>query len=118
VGTACAWRQSVDEGKVGYVHMLGVVPEHQGKGLGYALVLCTLHFFKDRGFQEAVLDTDDFRLPAIKTYLNLGFEPVYVDEGHLSRWKTVLAKLEEARGRKQNIYYPRKDARGRYLHTS
>jgi len=101
VGTACAWRQSVDEGKVGYVHMLGVVPEYQGKGLGYALVLCTLHFFKDRGFQEAVLDTDDFRLSAIKTYFNLGFEPVYVDESHSCRWEVVLAKLEETRGRKR-----------------
>jgi len=99
--TACAWRQSADEGKVGYVHMLGVTPEHQGKGLGYALVLRALHFFKDGGFQEVVLDTDDFRLPAIKTYLNLGFKPVYVDESHHSRWEAVLAKVEEARGRKR-----------------
>ena len=34
VGTACAWRQSVDEKDVGYVHMVGVLGEHTGQKLG------------------------------------------------------------------------------------
>jgi len=93
VGTACAWRQSADETKVGYVHMVGVMPEHRGKGLGRLLTLCTLHYFRVKGFQEAILDTDDSRIPAIRTYLNLGFEPVYGEEDHRNRWRIIFEKL-------------------------
>ena len=40
-----------------------------------------------------MLDTDDFRLPAIKNYLNLGFVPVYVGENHGERWRIIFKKL-------------------------
>ena len=93
VGTACAWRQSVDEKAVGYVHMVGVVAEHTGHKLGKWVSLAVLHYFRDNGFISAMLDTDDFRIPAIKTYLNLGFIPVYVEEGHLERWSDIFEKL-------------------------
>jgi len=93
IGTTCAWTQSPGETQVGYVHMVGVMSQHRGKRLGYALSLSVLHFFKDNGFQKSVLNTDDFRLPAIKTYLNLGFKPEYTDEDHKARWEAVLAKL-------------------------
>jgi mycothiol synthase len=93
VGTACAWTQSLDEKKVGYVHMVGVIPEHRGKKLGYALCLSVLHFFRENNFQRAQLHTDDFRLPAIKTYLNLGFKPDYIDENHKARWDAVFNNL-------------------------
>jgi len=92
VGTCCAWRP-MDKPNVGYVHMLGVMPEHQGKGLGHVLVLHVLDYFRKKGFREAILDTDDFRLPAIKTYLKLGFEPVYIGENHRRRWEIVKHKL-------------------------
>ena len=93
VGTACAWTQSPEEKEVGQVHMVGVVPEHRGKRLGYVLCLSVLHFLKENGFQRAQLSTDDFRLPAVKTYLNLGFEPEYVEENHKARWNAVFANL-------------------------
>lgn len=92
VGTCCAWRL-IDQPNVGYVHMLGVMPKHQGKRLGHILVLHVLGYFKEKGFREAILDTDDFRLPAIKTYLSLGFEPVYIDESHRCRWKVIMHKI-------------------------
>jgi len=94
VGTCCAWRL-FDKPNIGYVHMLGVMPEHQGNHLGYVLVLQVLNHFKEKGFQEAILDTDDFRLPAIKTYLNLGFKPVYIDESHQRRWEAIMQKLRK-----------------------
>ncbi len=93
IGTACAWTQSPDETQTGYVHMVGVVTEHRGKRLGYALCLSALRFFKKKGFQRAILNTDDFRLPAIKTYLNLRFQPEYTDKDHKARWEAVLAKF-------------------------
>jgi mycothiol synthase len=92
VGTACAWSQP-SETQLGHVHMVGVVPEHRGKKLGYALCLSVLRFLKENGFQRAALSTDDFRLPAIKTYLNLGFEPHHTHEDHKARWDAVYAKL-------------------------
>ncbi|MDE0425344.1 MAG: GNAT family N-acetyltransferase [Candidatus Poribacteria bacterium] len=94
VGTACAWRQSVDEKEVGYVHMVGVVAEHTGHKLGKWVSLAVLHYFRDNGFISAMLDTDDFRIPAVKTYLNLGFIPVYVEEGQSRRWQDIFEKLE------------------------
>lgn len=94
VGTACAWRQSVDETDVGYVHMVGVLGEHTGHKLGKWVSLAVLYYFCDNGFSCSMLDTDDFRIPAIKTYLNLGFVPVYVDDTQPERWVEILNKLE------------------------
>ena len=94
VGTACAWRQSVDEKDVGYVHMVGVVAEHTGHKLGKWVSLAVLCYFRDNNFKCSMLDTDDFRIPAIKTYLNLGFIPVYVEEGQPERWRNIFKKLE------------------------
>lgn len=94
VGTACAWRQSVEETDVGYVHMVGVLGEHTGHKLGRWVSLAVLYYFRDHGFVCSMLDTDDFRIPAIKTYLNLGFVPVYVDDTQPERWEEILNKLK------------------------
>ena len=93
VGSACAWRKSPDEWTSGYLHMVCVVPEHRGKQLGYLLTLAVLRFFRDHGFCEVRLDTDDRRIPAIKAYLRLGFEPHYLDDSHRNRWRVVLGSL-------------------------
>ncbi len=94
VGTATAWRQSVDETDIGYVHMVGVLNEHTGRKLGKWVSLAVLYYFKDNGFFCSMLDTDDFRLPAIKTYLNLGFVPVFVDKTQPERWDKILREME------------------------
>ena len=60
IGTACAWRQFVDEKDVGYVHMVGVVAEHTGHKLGKWVSLAVLIYFRDNGFKCSMLDTDDF----------------------------------------------------------
>jgi mycothiol synthase len=93
VGSACAWRQTPDESRTGYVHMVCVVPEARGMNLGYLLTLRVLHYFRDHGFSEACLETDDERLPAIKSYLRLGFEPHYYDNSHVERWRDVTELL-------------------------
>ena len=94
VGTACAWREAPEEREVGQVHMVGVVPEHQGHRLGKLVCLCVLHFLKENGCSKAVLGTDDERLPAIKTYLNIGFKPVYRDDTHTKRWKAISQNMD------------------------
>ena len=72
---------------------LSVAPEHQGRGLGYQVCLAVLHFARRMGYDEIYLNTDDWRLPAVKTYLDLGFEPEIIHESHLRRWAAVYEKL-------------------------
>ena len=74
--------------------MVGVVAEHTGHKLGKWVSLAVLYYFRDCRFKCAMLDTDDFRLPAIKTYLNLGFIPVYVERSQPRRWQDIFEKLE------------------------
>jgi mycothiol synthase len=78
----------------GYVHYVAASPNHAGKKLGYLVSLATLYEFVRLGCTSAVLDTDDFRLPAVKTYLNLGFVPYHTDDTHAERWSTVESNLE------------------------
>lgn len=93
IATACAWRDSVEEREVGLVHMVGVLKAHRGKKLGRVLTLRVLHYLKEHGFRSAELSTDDFRLPAIRIYLDCGFEPKLIHESHRARWAEVVAEL-------------------------
>ena len=93
VGTACAWCTPPDEVEVCDIHMVGVVRDHQGHGLGKLVSLYVLHFLAKRGVRGAQLNTDDDRLPAIKTYLNLGFKPSYRDASQPKRWQAVYDSL-------------------------
>ena len=93
IATACAWRDSPEEREVGQVHMVGVLKAHRGKKLGRILTLRVLHYLKEHGFRSAKLSTDDFRLPAIRIYLDCGFEPEFIHESHRARWAEVVAEL-------------------------
>lgn len=93
VATTSAWHRTDWGEDCGYVHYVGVVPEHAGKGLGVQINLVALHHMVSEGRRRAVLETDDFRLPAIKTYLKLGFQPLLVHENQRDRWRTVFARL-------------------------
>jgi mycothiol synthase len=45
------------------------------------------------GYEEIYLRTDDHRLPAIKTYLKLGWEPFLCAPDMAERWRTVCQQL-------------------------
>ena len=77
----------------GWLHMVAVDPDAQGLGLSFPLVAVALSSFRSRGFASVVLSTDDFRLPAIKTYLRLGFEPLMDHESYPARWDAIFAKI-------------------------
>ena len=101
VATASAWRAPGLLPETGMVHFVGVVPEFQGHRLGYWVTLATLHRMAADGLRAASLTTDEFRLPAVKTYLRMGFEPVLVHENQRERWRQVFRdlKLPEAETR-------------------
>lgn len=79
----------------GYLHWVGADPNQQGRGLGTAVSLAVLHHFRELGLCDAVLETQTHRLPAIRTYLRLGFVPEYRygDPDEQRRWAAVLPKL-------------------------
>jgi mycothiol synthase len=81
----------------GYVHWVAADPKLPGMGLGYQVSLATLHEFAALGCQDAVLETNDFRLPAVNTYLKLGFQPEDRHESHTTRWKNLLSLIQTAR---------------------
>ena len=101
IGTICALTFSTGETKTGYIHMVAVSPNHQGKKLGRALTLEALQYLKKKGIQRVTLDTDDFRIQAIKTYRNIGFKPIYLDLSHRKRWSKILKGLKTINHKKQ-----------------
>lgn len=100
VATACTWGNLpngaiVPKGAVNpaTVHMVCAKPNHRGQGLGHLVTLAVLRFMLVQGYDSAFLGTDDFRIPAIKTYLRLGFVPEYLADGHRRRWSSIFAML-------------------------
>lgn len=80
----------------GYVHMVKAKENQRGKGLGHRMAEYALQVFAERGIEQVILTTDDFRLPAIKTYLDAGFYPVVhggCDSEINRRWDKVLENL-------------------------
>ena len=95
VASATAWRNAAAGERTGYVHMVCALPEHRGRGLGRLVTLATLKYMRERGDQDVLLQTDDFRIAAIRSYLGLGFVPVYEDDpasDHVARWSAVFER--------------------------
>jgi mycothiol synthase len=90
VATASAWFKPIYGIDTGSIHQVGVLPGHRGKHLGYWISLAALHRLSIEGFRKATLETDDYRIPAIKTYLKLGFVPMLVHENQRERWKGIF----------------------------
>ncbi|MBB3128454.1 mycothiol synthase [Paenibacillus rhizosphaerae] len=95
VATAAAWHKSGLGKETGYLHMVGLLHRYAGRALGAKASLAAMHGMVQEGRRRAVLDTDDFRIPAIKTYLNLGYIPRLVHENQLARWRAIAAQLGE-----------------------
>lgn len=93
VGSACAWSRGLTERIVGEVHMVAVLEDQRGKGLGHLVNAAVLHRLRDLGYRQAHLLTDDWRVPAIKSYLTAGFRPLHTHDSHAKRWSEILARL-------------------------
>jgi len=79
----------------GVVHWVATHPDHLRKGLGTVLMERVLRDFVENGDREALLETDDHRLPAIKRYLAFGFLPLYENDGEdlRTRWSAVFQAI-------------------------
>ena len=93
VATICAVKHGEDQG---YIHMVAAHPDSRGKGIGHAMLAYALEKLEARGCTYSILTTDDFRLAAIKTYLDAGFRPVLWEDSESdqrARWDAVIAAL-------------------------
>jgi mycothiol synthase len=66
---------------------------HAGRGLGLAVCSAVVCRFAHAGYKTVYLKSDDFRLPAIKTYLKLGFQPFLWTPDAEARWRRVCETL-------------------------
>jgi ribosomal protein S18 acetylase RimI-like enzyme len=62
--------------RIGWIPNLAVDPAHQGKGLGRALLLHALEFFRRRGMQVAKIETLEQNPVGQALYPSLGFREV------------------------------------------
>ena len=69
-------------------------PDHKGKGLGMAVTAAATARLIRAGYRDIRLQTDDFRLPAIKSYLKLGFQPLLCAPEMQQRWENLFAQLK------------------------
>jgi mycothiol synthase len=73
-----------------------VHPDHRGRSLAAAVVGHALLASRKAGFPAMMLQTDDSRLPAIRSYLRMGFVPVESSEAVAGRWRTVMERIDAA----------------------
>lgn len=87
VGTSTAWfaQATIPSVTLGRLHWLAVLPEHQGRGLGVALVSATLQRLRQLDHTGAYLTTSSARRKALRLYELFGFsatDPPYVPEAN------------------------------------
>ena len=68
-------------------------PDYRGKQLGTKICAAVLIFYRQAGVRHVALHTDDFRKPALVTYLRQGWQPVIDDEEMAARWQAVRDEL-------------------------
>jgi len=72
---------------------VAVDPEHRGKGLGKFVTAAATQALLEHGAQYIYLLTDDWRVPAIKGYLKVGYVPIYHKPGMKKRWQELFLAL-------------------------
>ena len=91
VGTACGYL-TPEAGK-GTLHMVSVLASESGHGLGQLVCAKATEWLIGQNAPVIDLTTDDFRMPAVMTYLRLGYLPVIDDEEMFDRWQQMFARL-------------------------
>ena len=69
-------------------------PDYNGKRLGRSVSVAVMHRLYQEGYRAYSLLTDDFRVPAVSTYLKLGWRPwLYLDDME-GRWRALADVLK------------------------
>ncbi len=86
IGHCCLMVRDEPEGTVGKLGWVVVHPDWRGKQIGRAVCVAALHDAHRRGLGTVILNTEDFRLAAVRLYLDLGFAPVLGDGSEQDAW--------------------------------
>ena len=93
-GTAVANRldpaRFPDGGEFGW---LGVHPAYRGRGFAAVVHDAVVRRYREEGYHDLYLLTDDFRLPALRLYLRRGWQPMIPDAPTADRWRAIHAAL-------------------------
>lgn len=71
-----------------------VHPAHRRQGLGSTLAGAVVQRLLMAGYESIRVGVQGFRLPAIKTYLKVGFVPFLHQEGLASRWQRICDQIQ------------------------
>jgi len=76
-----------------FLHYIALHPDWRRRGLARPLICAVLRRHAALGRSGCYLTTDDPRLPAIHTYIKMGYLPVLWSDDAAGRWRDVMAKL-------------------------
>ena len=68
-------------------------PKFNGHHLGRVVSVAAMHRLHQAGYRIFTLLTDDFRTPALATYLKLGWRPWLFEGDMEARWRAIAARL-------------------------
>ena len=77
----------------GTLSSVAVDTAQRGKGLGYVVSAAATARLLQGGYVDIYMETDDWRLPALKTYFKMGWVPFLYREGMSKRWELVCRQL-------------------------
>ena len=77
----------------GTIHMVGITKKYLGRHLALPMLLHAVNKIIEDNKTTIDLTTDDWRLPAIKTYLRAGFKPVYHMPDMEERWRLIMEQI-------------------------
>jgi mycothiol synthase len=75
-------------GEIGWI---AVDPAHRGLRLGTAVTIAATQRCLQEGYRHVHLYTEDWRLPALKIYLRLGYKPLLYAPDMAARWRAIAA---------------------------
>jgi len=88
-----AHRPAARHPRAGALGWLAADPSHSGHKLGRSVSAAVTTRLIAAGYERIYLETHDFRLPAIKVYLGLGWEPLLYAPDMEERWRVVCMSL-------------------------
>ena len=95
IGTITAWNdRTFTDHDTGQIHWVAIIPAAQGRGLAKPMLSAACNRLRERGYTQAVLETNTRRVAALNLYLQFGFEPYVCDEAERDAWRVVAPHLK------------------------
>tara|TARA_B100000073_G_scaffold97415_2_gene77443 strand:+ start:249 stop:842 length:594 start_codon:yes stop_codon:yes gene_type:complete len=79
-----------EKNEVGRLDFVVTHPEYRNEGL--STIVCTevIKYLIKNNYEKIILQTDDWRIPAIAVYFKLGFKPVLINKESKIRWNKII----------------------------